>query len=120
MTPQVLTPTDVLTLHRSDTGRSTRVTAIGELDSYTAPALAAVLEDAVAPNRDVTVDLDAVSFLGVAAVRPLAAAARRAATMDARLLVNARRSVVIQPLTVAGLQSLVETTTVTAGAPQAA
>lgn len=120
MTTPVFVPADVLTVHRSDTGGSTRVPAIGELDSYSAPSLAAVLEDAVGRDREVTVDLDAVSFLGVAGVRPLAAAARLAAAVDARLRLIATRSVVIRPLRAAGLRSLVETGAVTAGAPEAA
>jgi anti-anti-sigma factor len=121
MTPPVFAATDdVLTLDRRDTGRSTRVTAIGELDSCTAPALAAALEDLLVRDREVTVDLGAVFFLDAAGVHALAAAAQRAAAVGAGLSVLAWRPAVIRPLTVAGLSWLLETGAGTARTHEAA
>jgi anti-sigma B factor antagonist len=122
MTPPVFVRTDdLLSLHRSDSARATRVTASGELDSCTAPVLAAALEDALGEEgREVTLDLDAVFFLDAAGVHVLAAAAQRAAAMGARLQVIASRPAVIRPLTIAGLRSLLESGAVNPEARQAA
>jgi anti-sigma B factor antagonist len=55
------------------------VTAAGEVDASSAPQLAAVLEGVITDtSREVTVDLNGVTFLDSAGVHLLAAAYRRA------------------------------------------
>lgn len=91
-----------LTLTRED--RRTQISAAGEVDSCSAPRLAAALGRALADGaREVAVDLHAVTVLTSAGVHALAAACRDAAPAGARLRVAASRPAVRRPLELSGL-----------------
>lgn len=122
MTPPVFVPSvDLLTVRRTAAGRSTRVTAAGEVDRGTAPALAAALERVGDDDySEVTVDLNAVVFLDATGVRALAAAARRAAAAGGRLRVTASSAAVLRPLQIGGLGSLLDGNALPPGGRRAA
>jgi anti-anti-sigma factor len=74
-----------------------RISARGELDSVTAPDLAALLADRLwAKPERVEVDLSEVDFLGVAGVRVLLHAALQAGQTGTELLVVAGSNPVVR------------------------
>jgi anti-sigma B factor antagonist len=84
-----------------------RVIAAGEIDASTAPALrdqlTALLDDLA---EDITVDLEAVTFLDSAGLCVLAAAHRRAGEQGGHLRVVASGRAVVRPLQITGLWDL--------------
>jgi len=86
------------------------VEVVGELDTFTSPLLELCLHSqARRPGvRRLVVDLERVTFLGVAGVSVLARADRRCRRHGARLVVRTGgRSSVLRPLQLAGLAEVV-------------
>ena len=88
------------------TGPSVVVTVRGELDIAAACSFTAQLRDAAAHERDVVVDLSAVTFIDSTALRALIAAHRMLADGGHRLIVAEPSAVVSRVLTLSGLVSL--------------
>ena len=100
---------DLVRVEVTGDSTSTVVTAVGEIDSSSAPALRTRLDqvlDAGAPT--VTVDLHGVTFLDSAGLCVLAAAHRRAVRAGTRLRVLASSRAVIRPLQITGLYALLD------------
>jgi anti-sigma B factor antagonist len=99
--------TDLVSVTVSDAGPDVRVTAVGEVDSTSAPVLRehldALLDGEV---REFTVDLSQVTFLDSAGLCVLAAAHRRAVRQDVTMRVLASSRAVIRPLQITGLWEL--------------
>ena len=90
-----------------ESGSTVSVTAVGEIDSTTAPLLREQLDlilDRGVP--EFVVDLGRVTFLDSAGLCVLAAAHRRAVRQDARMRVLASSRAVIRPLQITGLWEL--------------
>lgn len=106
---------ELMTVSVSGADAEFRVTAVGEIDSSTAPVLreqlTALLDTAV---RDITVDLEAVTFLDSAGLCVLAAAHRRALGQGGQLRVVASGRAVVRPLQITGLWDLLAPPTVPA------
>jgi anti-anti-sigma factor len=86
------------------------VEVVGEVDSYTAPALEVCLQSqAGRPGvRELVVYLGQVTFLGAAGVEVLAQADRRCRMRGARLVIRTgRRRAVLRPLQLSGLTDVV-------------
>lgn len=110
-----VTADDLLTISVTVTAeRAVQVSVVGDVDTVTAPRLAAVLADVVgrgvAPEGgvasgggEVTVDLGGVAFLGTAGVHALARGARAAVAAGGRLRAVAVGPAVRRPLQVSGL-----------------
>jgi len=98
---------DLVSIDVAETGSSACVTAVGEIDSTSAPVLRqrldALLEGDV---RELTVDLGRVTFLDSAGLCVLAATHRRALRQDIRMRVLASSRAVIRPLQITGLWEL--------------
>jgi anti-sigma B factor antagonist len=106
----------LVTLTVSGTESIVLVTAAGEIDSSTAPALRDQLTALLDTSpREITVDMEAVTFLDSAGLCVLAAAHRRASGQDTRLHVVASCRAVVRPLEITGLWDLL---TVPPGAEQ--
>ena len=99
-----------------------RVTAVGKVDSSSAPLLRTELEAALDGGdlRELVVDLDGVTFLDSAGLSVLAGAHRRAAGRDVHLRVLASSRAVIRPLQITGLWDLLGAEQVEPGAGSAA
>jgi len=98
-----------------------RVTAVGEVDSSSAPLLRAELESALDGGpRELVVDLDGVTFLDSAGLSVLAAAHRTASSRAVRLRVLASGRAVIRPLQITGLWDLLGAEQVEPGTGSAA
>ena len=83
------------------------LTVTGEVDSSTAPSLRAVVDTAFADGaRELTVDLEGVTFLDSAGLCVLAAAHRRALEAGVVLRVVASGRAVVRPLQITGLYDL--------------
>jgi anti-sigma B factor antagonist len=83
------------------------LTVTGEIDSSTAPSLRAVVDTAFADGaRELTVDLEGVTFLDSAGLCVLAAAHRRAIEDGVVLRVVASGRAVVRPLQITGLYDL--------------
>jgi anti-sigma B factor antagonist len=100
---------DLVTLSVSTSGPAARVSAAGEIDSSSAPRLRERLDEVLDSGdglAELTVDLDAVTFLDSAGLCVLAATHRRAARAGVRLRVLASHRAVIRPLQITGLYDL--------------
>jgi anti-sigma B factor antagonist len=100
---------DLVTLSVSTSGPAARVSAAGEIDSSSAPRLRERLDEVLDSGdglAELTVDLDAVTFLDSAGLCVLAATHRRAAGAGVRLRVLASHRAVIRPLQITGLYDL--------------
>ena len=99
-----------------------RVTAVGEVDSSSAPLLRTELETALDGGdlRELVVDLDGVTFLDSAGLSVLAGAHRRAAGRNVHLRVLASGRAVIRPLQITGLWDLLGAEQVEPGTGSAA
>lgn len=89
---------------------SVAVHVVGEVDSYTAPALDLCLQSqARQPQlRELVVHLEQVTFLGAAGITVLAQAHHRCRTRGARLVIRTGgRPCVLRPLQLTGLADLV-------------
>jgi anti-sigma B factor antagonist len=86
------------------------VEVAGEIDTYTAPLLDACLTTQTRRRgvRELTVDMERVTFLGAAGVTVLAQAQRRCRIRGARLLVvSGGRHRVLRPIQLGGLEDVV-------------
>jgi anti-sigma B factor antagonist len=99
--------TDLVSVTVSGAGAVVRVTAVGEVDSTSAPVLREHLEALLDGDvREFTVDLGQVTFLDSAGLCVLAAAHRRAVRQDVTMRVLASSRAVIRPLQITGLWEL--------------
>jgi anti-sigma B factor antagonist len=99
--------TDLVSVTVSGAGPVVRVTAVGEVDSTSAPVLREHLEALLDGDvREFTVDLGQVTFLDSAGLCVLAAAHRRAVRQDVAMRVLASSRAVIRPLQITGLWEL--------------
>jgi anti-sigma B factor antagonist len=98
---------DIVSIEVVESNSAVCVTAVGEIDSTSAPVLRqrldALLEGEV---RELTVDLGRVTFLDSAGLCVLAATHRRALRQDVRMRVLASSRAVIRPLQITGLWEL--------------
>jgi anti-sigma B factor antagonist len=110
-------PSDLVSLAVSGTPPVLRLTAVGEIDSSSAPLLRQWL-DAVLDGdvSELIVDLDGITFLDSAGLCVLAAAHRRAVQDDVRLRVLASSRAVIRPMQITGLWELLGAEQVEPGA----
>lgn len=99
---------ELVSIEVVETGSSVRVTAVGEIDSTSAPVLRQQLDTLLDGDdvREFTVDLGRVTFLDSAGLCVLAAAHRRALHQDVRMRVLASSRAVIRPLQITGLWEL--------------
>jgi anti-sigma B factor antagonist len=112
---------DIVRFTVSSADSVVRVTAVGEVDSSSAPLLRAELETALDGQlRELVVDLDGVTFLDSAGLSVLAAAHRGALARDVRLRVLASGRAVIRPLQITGLWDLLGAEQVEPGTGSAA
>ncbi len=101
------TSTELVTIDVSTTDSVVRVTAAGEIDSTSAPALRTCLDGILDSGaREFVVDLVGVTFLDSAGLCVLAATHRRATAQGARIRVVAASRAVIRPMQITGLWSL--------------
>jgi anti-sigma B factor antagonist len=98
---------DLVTIDVSESDAGVRVTAVGEIDSTSAPVLRERLDAVLADGaQQLVVDLVGVTFLDSAGLCVLAAAHRRAAGQGTGMRVLAASRAVIRPLQITGLWSL--------------
>jgi anti-sigma B factor antagonist len=98
---------ELVSIEVVETGSTVRVTAVGEIDSTSAPVLRQQLDTLLDGDvREFTVDLGRVTFLDSAGLCVLAAAHRRALHQDVRMRVLASSRAVIRPLQITGLWEL--------------
>jgi anti-sigma B factor antagonist len=111
------TPSDLVSLAVSGPAPLLRLTAMGEIDSSSAPLLQQHLEAVfdAADLTELTVDLRDVSFLDSAGLCVLAAAHRRALKQEVRLRVLASSRAVIRPMQITGLWDLLQAEQVAPG-----
>ncbi|HLM05031.1 MAG TPA: STAS domain-containing protein [Blastococcus sp.] len=110
-------PGDLLSLTVS-TAPAVVVTAVGEIDSTSAPELRTRLEELLDGEvAEFTVDLRQVSFLDSAGLCVLAGAHRRAVQQGARMRLLASSRAVIRPLQITGLWELLKAEQVDATIP---
>jgi anti-sigma B factor antagonist len=96
--------TDLVTIEVTGDSASTVLTAVGEVDSSSAPALRARLDEVLdAGARSITVDLNGVTFLDSAGLCVLAGTHRRATELGVALRVLASDRAVVRPLQITGL-----------------
>ena len=101
------TTAELVTVSVSETGPTVLVTAVGEVDSTSAPILRHHLDTLLDGDvREFTVDLSQVTFLDSAGLCVLAAAHRRAVRQDVAMRVLASSRAVIRPLQITGLWEL--------------
>jgi anti-sigma B factor antagonist len=109
--------TDLLTVEVTRDAATARLIASGEVDSSSAPALRAHLDDVLdAGVTELTVDLTGVTFLDSAGLCVLAAGHRRAVRSDVRLRVLASSRAVIRPMQITGLYDLLDVVAQESGA----
>jgi anti-sigma B factor antagonist len=120
--PLSSTTSQIVSFAVSSADAVVRVTAVGEVDSSSAPLLRAELDTALDAGelRELVVDLDGVTFLDSAGLSVLAGAHRRAAGCDVRLRVLASSRAVIRPLQITGLWDLLGAEQVEPGTGSAA
>ncbi|MGY1643560.1 STAS domain-containing protein [Geodermatophilus sp. SYSU D00703] len=112
---------DLVSIDVATTEEVVRLTVAGEVDSSSAPSLRRSVDEAFAAGaRDMTIDLDAVTFLDSAGLCVLAAAHRRAEEDGLRLRVLASNRAVMRPLQITGLWELLAVEQVEPGAGSAA
>jgi anti-sigma B factor antagonist len=110
---------DLVTIDVAGDARQTRVTAVGEIDSSSAPLFRERLEPLLDGDvAEITVDLTAVTFLDSAGLCVLAAAHRRAVASGKTVRVLASSRAVIRPLQITGLWELLQVENVSAKADQ--
>jgi anti-sigma B factor antagonist len=99
--------TDLVRIEVTGDSNTSRVTATGEVDSSSAPALRACLDEVLDKGvADLVIDLTGVTFLDSAGLCVLAAAHRRCVRADIRLQVLAKSRAVIRPMQITGLYDL--------------
>ena len=108
---------DLVTIDVSTSDSVARISAVGEIDSTSAPVLRERLEAVLAGDvQQFVVDLVGVTFLDSAGLCVLAAAHRTAAAQGVGMQVLAASRAVIRPLQITGLWSLLGATRVEAAA----
>jgi anti-sigma B factor antagonist len=101
--------TDLVQIVVSGDSTTARLTAVGEVDSSSAPTLRTRLEGVLDGGaRDLTVDLHGVTFLDSAGLCVLAAAHRRSVRDGIRLRVLASSRAVVRPMQITGLYDLLD------------
>jgi anti-sigma B factor antagonist len=101
------TSDELITLTVATIDDTARLSTAGEVDSSSAPMLHAELDRLLeAGYRELTVDLDGVTFLDSAGLCALAAVHRRAAAGGVRLRILASSRAVIRPMQITGLWDL--------------
>lgn len=114
-------PSDIVRFAVSSADSVVRVTAVGEVDSSSAPLLRSELESALDGGpRELVVDLDGVTFLDSAGLSVLAGAHRTASERGVSLRVLASGRAVIRPLQITGLWELLGAEQVEPGTGSAA
>ena len=109
--------TELLTIDVTGNSAIARLTVSGEVDSSSAPALRARLDDVLDKGAvELTIDLTRVTFLDSAGLCVLAAAHRRSLRADVRLRVLASTRAVIRPMQITGLYDLLHVATEESGA----
>jgi len=100
-------PSELVSIAVSGVAPEIRVTAVGEIDSSSAPLLRKHL-DAILDGdvRELTIDLHGVTFLDSAGLCVLASAHRRALGSDVTMRVLTSSRAVIRPLQITGLWGL--------------
>jgi anti-sigma B factor antagonist len=112
---------ELVSIDVATTEQAVRLAVTGEVDSSSAPALRTSVDEAFAAGaRDITIDLDAVTFLDSAGLCVLAGAHRRAEEDGVRLRVLASNRAVMRPLQITGLWELLAVEQVEPGAGSAA
>ncbi len=112
---------DLVAIDVSDVGPALHLTAVGEIDSTSAPVLRDRLDVLLAAGvEEVVVDLTGVTFLDSAGLCVLASAYRRAESAGRRFRVLASSRAVIRPLQITGLWDLLQVQKVVPGAGSAA
>ncbi|UOY04093.1 acetyl-CoA C-acetyltransferase [Blastococcus sp. PRF04-17] len=111
---------ELVTIDVAQSDSAVCVTAVGEIDSTSAPVLRQKL-DAVLESGlpELTVDLGGVTFLDSAGLCVLAATHRRAVRQGMRMRVLASSRAVIRPLQITGLWELLEAEQVEEGSSAA-
>lgn len=98
---------ELVSISVSRTDSHVLVTAAGEIDSSTAPVLSDQLTTLLDDSpREITVDMEAVTFLDSAGLCVLAAAHRRATGQGTAFRVVASVRPVVRPLQITGLWDL--------------
>jgi anti-sigma B factor antagonist len=113
---------DIVRLSVSSSDAVVRITAVGEVDSSSAPLLRTELDTVLDGGQleELVVDLDGVTFLDSAGLSVLAGAHRRATAAGVRLRVLASGRAVIRPLQITGLWDLLGAEQVEPGTGSAA
>jgi anti-sigma B factor antagonist len=113
--------TDLVTIDVAGSASAVCLTVVGEVDSSSAPSLRSAVDSALAGGpRELTVDLDGVTFLDSAGLCVLAGAHRQASERGTALRVLASSRAVIRPLQITGLWQLLSVEQVQPGAGSAA
>jgi anti-anti-sigma factor len=95
-------PEDLLTVHTRTVGAAVVIAAVGEIDMMTAPLLERAIAES--PQRDIVLDLTAVSFIGSTGLGLLLEANRRCHESNRALpLVVGSQRAVIRTITASGL-----------------
>jgi anti-sigma B factor antagonist len=106
---------ELVTIDVSGAGSVQTLTAVGEIDSTSAPVLRQHLDALLDEGVDeLTVDLRQVSFLDSAGLCALATAHRRAVRQNVRMRVLASSRAVIRPVQITGLWELLRAEQVSA------
>ena len=101
--------TDLVRIAVTGDSATARLSAVGEVDSSSAPTLRARLDDLLdRGTTDLTIDLTGVTFLDSAGLCVLAATHRRTSRADIRLRVLASSRAVIRPMQITGLYDLLD------------
>ncbi len=109
--------TDLVSIDLMASTTGVLLTVAGEVDSSTAPSVRAAVDTAFADGaRELTVDLEGVTFLDSAGLCVLAGAHRRAAEHGVVLRVVASGRAVVRPLQITGLYGLLAVGQVRPGA----
>ena len=119
MTASSLNPgdTDLVRIEIIGDVPTSRLAALGEVDSSSAPTLRTGLDEVLDSGvTDLTVDLTGVTFLDSAGLCVLAAAHRRAVRSDVRMRVVATSRAVIRPMQITGLFDLLDVVVEESGA----
>jgi anti-sigma B factor antagonist len=111
---------ELVTIDVAVSGSSVVLSAVGEIDSTSAPVLRQQLDMLLDEDvRELTIDLGQVTFLDSAGLCVLANAHRRAVRQDVRMRVLASSRAVIRPLQITGLWGLLHAEQKAAGEPVA-
>ena len=96
-------------MHRSVEGERAQVTAVGEVDLFTAPELKVALREVILEQNatDVTVDLTDATFLDSTGIAALFGAYRWLRAREGKLTILADDPAIVEPLELTGLTEFV-------------